>query len=251
MRVPRGARDPDDDELASAVRRRLAAAGLRATARQDFGAAAHLLERAARLLRRTSSTFASSSSCATPMLETGRGDDALEHADPGATSIERGRSRRGAVPPYPGRHHPTYIVPEGATERLATLADEALPELLASGDDVALYTVHHARGWSAFIRGRLDTALPEFELAASHARRAERQATSRVASLCRLYGTTTVADLLEWLERHEVSASRDPLLQASWATAHAMCGRFDVARAILQRARAMLAERGGSRHSPP
>src|SRR6185295_17667532 len=71
---------PDDAGLASAVHGRLAAAGLRAMARQDFGAATHLLERAAaalpdqldvrlELLR------------ATALLETGRGDDALERAE--------------------------------------------------------------------------------------------------------------------------------------------------------------------------
>ncbi len=236
---------PDDAGLAPAVHGRLAAAGLRAMARQDFGAATHLLERAAaalpdqvdvrlELLR------------ATALLETGRGEDALERAESLAQRASELGDRIGELCGLlQAGIIRTFVEPEGETERLASLADEVLPEILASGDDVALFTVHHARASSAFIRGRMDTALPAFELAASHATRAGVPGDLLGwRAVCRLCGRTTVSDLLEWLEEDEVSGSRDPLFQASRATAHAMCGRFDVARAILARTRAELAERG-------
>ena len=168
-RIARGSGLPDDAGLAPAVRRRLAAAGLRAVARQDFGAAVHLLERAAAALPNELDVRLELQR-ATALLETGRGDDALELAE---SLAQRASGRRDRVGELCGLLQAgiirTYVEPEGATERLATLADRALPELLASGDDVALYTVHHARGWAAFIRGGSDTAVQAFELAASHA----------------------------------------------------------------------------------
>ena len=236
---------PDDTGVASAVRGRLGAAGLRAMGRQDFGAAAHLLERASKALPSRLDVRLELQR-ATAMLETGRGDDALEHAESLAQRASAQGDRVGELCLLlQAGIIRTYVVPEGATERLATLANEALPELLASGDDVALYTVHHARGWSAFIRARSDTALEAFELAALHARRAGLPGELLGwRAVCRLYGTTTVSDLLEWLEQDEIAAARDPLLPACRAAAHAMCGRFDVARAILAQSRSDLAERG-------
>ncbi len=141
----------------------------------------------------------------------------------------------------------TYIAPEGATGQLDTLAVQALPELLALGDDVALHTVYQARGWAAFLRGRTDSARDAYDLAALHARRAglvdEHEGWR---SICRLYGTTPVAELLMWLDANESRAGNDHWHRTSRAMAVAWQGGFDEARELLAASRAELAERGGS-----
>jgi tetratricopeptide (TPR) repeat protein len=62
---------------------------------------------------------------------------------------------------------------------------------------------------------------------------------------CRFFGTTSLSELLAWLDENEPRAGRDHFFRASRAGSLAMLGRFDEARAILAEQRTELAERGG------
>jgi class 3 adenylate cyclase len=72
---------PRDDELAAAAKSRLMAGGLRASRRQDYGAAVSLFERAAALVPPTDRDLALEIEFAMPLVWTGRGDEALRRAD--------------------------------------------------------------------------------------------------------------------------------------------------------------------------
>jgi tetratricopeptide (TPR) repeat protein len=137
--------------------------------------------------------------------------------------------------------------PRGATEKLAALVEQALPVFDAAGDDLALYVGHSARARAAAERGRQDAALEAYERAFANARRAGHEPSSMVASLawCRFSGTTSVSELLAWLDEVEPSAGRNQFFRAYRGWSLARLGRFDEVRAIIAQARAEQAERGG------
>jgi len=113
----------------------------------------------------------------------------------------------------------------------------------AAGDDVALCIAYSAVGWVGWMRGEMDRGLEAWERAAAHARHAGLASDFlewRAAH--RYYGTTTVSDLLAWLEK-QPRAGRDYWLRTNRVRAQAMLGRFDEARAILADVRAELAAR--------
>jgi len=96
------------------------------------------------------------------------------------------------------------------------------------------------------MRAQTDAALEAYERAAAHARQAcLPDELLGWRALSRLYGTTPVSQLPAWFEENEPRHGRDHWLRAARATALAMLGRFDEARAILAETRAELAERGG------
>ena len=239
---------PEDGALAAAARRRLTAAGYRALTRQDFSAAIQLLGRAVALVPRTEIDVSLELQLAQALTHAGRADEGLAHAE---SLAERAASSGDRVGELCGRlQHAlclTYVAPEGATERLRTLSDEVLPELLESGDDVALQTLYHARGWVAFLLGRTDAARDAHDQEAVHALRAG-VADDRIGwrSICRLYGTTPVSEVLAWLDDNEAQAGPDQWHRIARAMAFAWQGRFEEARVLLARTRAELGERGAS-----
>ena len=132
----------------AAARARLAAAGRRALSRWDGRAATGLLSRAVRLLREdVDLDVALELDLAEAPFFVGRGDDALERS---AALAERGgsdrRLGRRAVREDRGGRLRLHLEPEGATEQLSALTDEALPLFEADGDDIALYNVYRAAG---------------------------------------------------------------------------------------------------------
>ena len=139
------------------------------------------------------------------------------------------------------------LEPEGATERLAALIDEALPVFEAAGDDLALYIAYSALAELAEARAQMDAALEAYEQAFAYARQAGHVPAGFLAwrAACRFFGTTPVSELLAWLDENEPRAGRDHFLRAYRAGSLAMLGRFDEARAILAEEHAELAERGG------
>jgi tetratricopeptide (TPR) repeat protein len=239
---------PDEASLAAAARGRLTAAGSRALARQDFGAAARLLGRAVALLPPTEIDVPLELHLTEALMNAGRGGEALQQAESlAARAAERGdrvgelcgRLQHGIIL--------TYIAPEGATEQLEALADDALPELLEAGNDLALHSVYRARGWVAFLRGRTDSARDAYDLAARYSRPASLvDEHLGWRSICRLYGTTPIPELLAWLDDTESRAGHDHWHRTSRAMALAWQGRFDDARTLLSGTRAELADRGNS-----
>ena len=96
------------------------------------------------------------------------------------------------------------------------------------------------------MRGQMDALVEAYERAAVHAEQAG-MANDFLAwrSTGRLHGTTSVQELLAWLDEHEPRDTPSYWLRQRRAEGLARLGSFDEARAILADARAVLAERGG------
>jgi tetratricopeptide (TPR) repeat protein len=239
---------PDDVTLAAAARQRLTDGGHRAARRQDYDAAASLLERAAALVPSSEVDLALESELRDVLIWTSRADDALRRAD---ALTERALAAGDQVGALCGRIQAGMVrlslQPEGAAEKLSALAEQALPVFEAAGDDLALHIGYSALGGVADARGRADAALEAHEQAFAHALQAGHQPSWMLGMLafCRFAGTTSVSELLAWLDETEPHSGRDQFFNAYRAWSLAKLGRFDEARMILTRARAEQLERGG------
>jgi class 3 adenylate cyclase len=236
------------DELAAAAQRRLTDAGRRAYLRADYGAAVSLLGRAATLVPPTELDLALETDLVDALFYGGKTGDARRRA---LSIAERASAEGDRVGELCGRIKEgvfrLYLEPEGATDELAALAEQALPVFEAAGDDLALYVGYSALGEMANMRAQMDALLEAFERAAAHARQAglPHQFLGWRAG-ARLVGTTPVSELLAWLDEQEVRGVRHPYLRTKRARALAMLGRFAEARGILAEVRTELAERGGT-----
>jgi class 3 adenylate cyclase/tetratricopeptide (TPR) repeat protein len=239
---------PSDDELTAAARRRLTAAGRRAIIRFDSGAAVRLLERAIALVPPAQVNLALELDLVDALLWTGQGGEALRRAGSLAEQASAApdriselclRIKAGVIR--------LFLLPEGATETLAALVEQALPMFEDAEDDLALYLGYSALGQVAAGSAEMDAAVDAFERAVVHARRAglPYQLLAMRAG-ARLEGTTPVSELLAWVEERKVSgaASEYKGLRRPHAHALAMLGRFEEARAILAEAGAEFADRG-------
>jgi tetratricopeptide (TPR) repeat protein len=237
---------PDDVNLAALARRRLAAGGYRAALRQDYGASAGLLERAAALVPEIDLALEAELSFA--LVWTGRTHEALRRADDLAARASAAGDRVGELcGRIQGAVLRVDLEPEGMTEKLAALVDQALPVFRAASDDLALYIAYTALGVVAGVRAQADAALDADERAFAHARQPGHHPPGLLGSRAsgRFFGTTPASELLDWLDENEPPARRDHFLRAYRAGTLAMLGRFDEARAILAGQRAELADRGG------
>jgi class 3 adenylate cyclase/thioredoxin-like negative regulator of GroEL len=236
-----------NDELAAAAQRHLTAAGRRAHLRADYGAAVSLLERAAALVPPSELDLAIETDLVDALFWGGKGGDALRRAD---SIAERASAARDEVGALCGRIQAGIVrmslEPEGASERLAALVEQALPVFVAAGHDLALYTAYHGLAQVAFEHGQIGAALEAYERAAVYALAAGvSQEFLEWRASCRFYGTTPVSGVLAWLDEHEPRAGRDHWLRMYRALTLAMLGRFDEGRPLLAEIRAELAERGG------
>ena len=237
---------PDDPMLAAAARRRLTASGQRAQLRADYGAAVRLYERAAALVPAAEIDLALEAELGDALYWAGKGPDSLRRAESLSARASAAGDRVGELC---GRIREsmlrTSLEPEGATEKLAALIEEALPVFHAAGDDAALYV-----GYSALVqvwntRGQMDAGLEAYEQAATHAQQAGLPPWDPGARAhFRFLGTTPVTGLLAWLDANEPQVGWNHGLRSTEARALAMLGRFDEARAIVAETRAVLAERG-------
>jgi class 3 adenylate cyclase len=238
-----------DDELAAAARRRLTAAGRRASVRQDFGAAVRLLERALALVASDEIDVGLETDLVDALYQTGEGGEALRQAD---SLIERASVAGDEVGELCGRIKAGLIRlllgPAVATAQLSALLEQALPVFEAARDDLALYIGYIALGDLENFHARLDAVLEAYERAAAHARQAglPYQLLGNRA-LGRYFGATPVSELLAWLDEQGARGGQDIPLRMYRGRALAMLGRFDEARALLAHVRAELADRGGGR----
>jgi class 3 adenylate cyclase/tetratricopeptide (TPR) repeat protein len=238
---------PDDAILKAKARRRLADAGHRAARRQDYAAAASLLERAVALVPPSEVDLLLEHELAGVLGWASRAEDALRRAD---ALAERALATGDQIVALCGRIQAGIVrvsFDRKAAKELSALLEQALPAFEAAGDNLALYFGYFALGEVADAAGRPDTALEAFERAFAHARQVGHQPSSMLGTLayCRFIGTTPVSELLVWLDETEPRAGRDQFFSAYRAWSLAKLGRFDEARAILARARADQAERGG------
>ena len=235
------------DDLAAAARRRLTAAGRRAYLRADYGAAVSLLERAAALVPAAAVDVALETDLAEALFDTGRGEDALQRAQ---SLAERAAAAGDRVGELCGRIQEgwftIFLQPEGASEQLAALLEQALPVFEDARDDLALYIGYSALEKVELTRGKMDARLDACERAFVHAQRAglpHELLWGRGAS--RYYGSTPAMELLAWLDEQEAGGVRGHWLRRFRGAALAMLGHVDQGRALLAQARAELAERGG------
>jgi class 3 adenylate cyclase/tetratricopeptide (TPR) repeat protein len=238
---------PSDEELAAAARRRLTAAGRRASFRQDFGVAVRLLERAAALMPPAELDLALEIDLADALFWGGRGGDALRRA---GSIAERASAAGDRVGELCGRIqeelYRIFLQPEGATVKLAALVEQALPVFEAAGDDLALYIGYSALGHVANTRGQSDARLDACERAFVHAQQAGLpHHLYEWRGAARFNGTTPFPELLAWLDEQEGRGARTTYLRSCRGAAVARLGRFDEARSLLAEVRAELAERGG------
>src|SRR5205814_5264969 len=129
-----------DDELADAARHRLATAGRAAYRRSDSHAAVSLLTRAAALVPSDEIDLALEVDLIEALFWGDKGGDALRRA---ASLAERAAAAGDRIGALCGRIEEgalrTWLEPEGATDRLAALLEQAVPVFEAAGDDFALY----------------------------------------------------------------------------------------------------------------
>jgi class 3 adenylate cyclase/tetratricopeptide (TPR) repeat protein len=246
-RVELGA--PDDGALTAAARTRLTSAGRRALSRQDLAAAVNLLERAAALVPPDEVDVALEIDRIDALFFSGKPHDARRLA--GAVS-ERARAAGDRIGELCGRIEEAkvrlYIEPEGAAAALAEVIDEALPVFEAAGDELALYVAYRALAQVAHMRALMDTALEALETAVVHARRtglSHHEISAQPAlGAARYFGSTPVPELIAWLDEQQQRGLRHIAFRFHRATALAMLGRSDEARAIVAELRAEIADRG-------
>ena len=236
-----------NDELTAAARGRLAAAGRRARLRGDERAAVSLLERASVLVPPSELDVALEIELVDALFWAGRGSDALRRT---TVLAERAAAAGDPVGELVGRLKEGIfrinIEPEGQTDRLAALIEQALPVFETAGDDVALHVGYFAVGWVAAMRCQMSAMLEAFERAATHARRAglSNEFIGWRATAC-LLGPAPLSEVLAWLDAQQEQWGSLHSLRSVRAQALCMLGRFDEARSILANVREEQTERGG------
>ena len=238
----------DDGELAAAARRRLAAAGRRALSRQDYGAAANLLERTVALVPEGEIDVPLELSLTGALVWGGRGREGLEHASSAAERAAAAGDRLGELCARLDEGiKRAHLEPEEETiDQLAALAELALPVFEEAGDEFALHVAYCALGQVSNLHGKQDALVVAYERAIGHARRVGFPNPFLIGwcGAGRLLGTTPVSELLAWQDEQDDRERRNPWFRAQRAEALAMLGRFTEARTLVDELQADLAERG-------
>jgi class 3 adenylate cyclase len=240
--------------LAERAAERLSASGRRAYARADTPAAVNLLERASALLsaddqrRLILLPFLGRALIESGELE--RADsvlsDAVENARAGGEQLV---AADAAVALSYLRAH---TVPELSDEEIAYELKGVIEVLEGLGDEAALARALSLAGMLRYWRGEAAAAIADLELAAGYARQAGDQAQEaeslHYVLLATLWGPTTVDEALERVEEIRVGVEVNRRLEVTVlrtrAQLAAMQGRFDAARDLLARAKAMAEELG-------
>jgi class 3 adenylate cyclase/tetratricopeptide (TPR) repeat protein len=238
-----------DDELRADARRYLADAGSRAIIRDDFVAAQHLIRRALELVPAGEVDVPLEIDLGIAIFFAGRLEESHRSLVATAERAAAVGDRIGELSArLEGAMFKIYSEPHGAGAELESLIAETSPELEAAADDFALYVLHFARTQLAHLRSRFDDELEAIEPMTYHAQRTGRPHliywASQSGGVARLFGSTSVADCLAWLDQREVQIGPD-WQDAHWRSAAlAMLGRFDEARRFQSEFQDGLEERG-------
>ena len=241
--------EPVDVKLAAAARERLVGAARKALLRSDEHAAVNLLRGAASVTDQPLD-LAAQVDLLDALFFTGRMREAYELA--GAEAAAAADSVRRHCMLLEEGVIRIYLEPEGATERLARLVDEALPVFEAARDDVALAVGYWASFQVEWMGARMDAARVAGERSIEHSRRAalpqrEYKLLPQL-SAAQFHGSTPLPELEAWLDEQEAAGRRHPGFQANRAYAHVYAGRTDEARRLIAATRAEVVERGGGVH---
>jgi class 3 adenylate cyclase/tetratricopeptide (TPR) repeat protein len=247
VRYRRELGEPVGDELAAAARERLSSAGRRAMSRFDFGATANLLERAAAFVPPTQLDLALETDLIGALHWGDEGQEALARA---RSVTERAAAAGDRIGELCGRIEEASlrisVDPEGATEALEALIEQALPVFEAAGDEIALRIAYRALGDAANMRAQMDRATAAFEQADAYTGPVKPVSLVGYASHGRFHGSTPLSELLAWQDEQDLHEQRGYWLRTHRIAALAMLGRFEEARALLAELRATLIERGAT-----
>jgi tetratricopeptide (TPR) repeat protein len=219
----------------------LEAAGRRALARLDVGAARNLFERALGLRPEADPAVTLRLELAEVLFLSGDAAGATRAAADAAgrardTRYEVGRLRAelmGArITALTGGGEPT--ADEDASGLLLALAAEARPVFEAAGDDIALTEAWVGTAWGQLVRCHYAAMLEAVERALDHAARAAYTRWERELPVWKgtalFYGPTRVEEVLRW---HEAEQPRHAIALRQHGVLEAMRGRFDEARSLL------------------
>jgi class 3 adenylate cyclase len=230
-----------DEPVAARAADLLEAAGRRALARLDVGAARNLFERALSLRPDADPAVTLRLDLAEVLFLSGDAAGATQAAADAAerareTGYEVGRLRAeltGArIKALTPREEPA--AGENASGALLALAAEARPVFEAAGDDIALTEAWVGNAWAELIRCHYAAMLDAVERAVDHAARAGFTRWERELPVWKgtalFYGPTPVDEVLRW---HEAEQPRHAIALRQHGVLEAMRGRFDEARALL------------------
>jgi class 3 adenylate cyclase/tetratricopeptide (TPR) repeat protein len=229
-----------DGTLSARARERLAAAGRRALARLDYGAAAVMLERAVALLPEDGYDSNLELDLVSALFFGGRPGEinarVTSLAERAAAAGDRTTELRSLLN---GEIVRSYVRQNVGVDALGQLARRVLPELEEIGDPLALYDVWNALTLVA--HGQMHNAdkLEAAERAVAYAKQAgdERRVNLLLPYLvnARYYGPTPAPEALAWIDEQDAAGVLHPALDAHRAEFLAMLGRVEEARAAHER----------------
>jgi class 3 adenylate cyclase/tetratricopeptide (TPR) repeat protein len=240
--------------LAEQAAERLSAAGRRAYARADAAAAINLLERASALLprhdRRRLSLLPSLGRALMESGELERSDSVLSEAV--ETALAAGDQLVAADASVARSYVRVHAVPELSDEEVAEDLERVIPVLRGLGDEAVLARALSLAGMLRYWRGDAAGAVADLEQAASYARQAgdrpQEAESLQYVLLATLWGPTTVQEALDRVEEIRVGSEANQRLEVTLlrtrAQLEAMLGRFDTARDLVARPKALAEELG-------
>ena len=235
--------------LAAAAAERLGAAGRRAIERADVGAARNLLERTLALLPPDALDVVLELKLAQTLFMAGDPSQAVARA---ARTAERAAAADEPLGELHARIEHVQLLahtdPQGRTEELEALVEEARPLFEQAGYDVGLAALWGAVCWVEHTRCRFDAGSAAAERAIEHARRAGDRQLQRLLLLPLVadtsMGAKPVDEYLLWLDEMAARHGDQPMLDEWRAGALGLLGRFEEARGAYAKALAAAQERG-------
>jgi class 3 adenylate cyclase/tetratricopeptide (TPR) repeat protein len=229
-----------DDALAARARERLAAAGRRALARLDYGAAAVILDRAVALLQEDDYDANLELDLVAALFFGGRPGEIEGRVTSLAERAARAGDRTTEIRSrLNGEIARSYVDANVDIDGLERLAREVLPELEERGDPLALCDAWNAMTLVAHSRMQNADKLTAAERAVGYAKQAddERRVTLLLPYLvnARYYGPTPAPEALAWIEEQNAAGVHHPAFDAHRAQFLSMLGRFEEARAVHER----------------
>jgi class 3 adenylate cyclase/tetratricopeptide (TPR) repeat protein len=240
--------------LAERAAERLSAAGRRAYGRADTAAAVNLLERAGALLpqhdRRRLSLLPTLGRALLESGELERSDSTLSEAVENARAA--GEQLVAADAAVALSYLRAHTVPELSDEQVAHDLEGVIHVLAGLGDEAVLARALSLAGMLRYWRGEAAAAIADLERAADYARlvgdRPQEAESLQYVLMALLWGPTTVDDALERVEAIRAGAEANQRLEVTLlrtrAQLEAMQGRFETARDLLARAKALAEELG-------
>ena len=245
--------DTDAEALAVRGAEHLESAGRKAVARSDYPGAVSLLERAAALLPDDHARQAKLlPDLGAALIEAGRLAGAEQVLADGSRAAAAAGDECAGARALVQQQFLRLRGESAATAEVAAVVEHVVPVFERGGDEYGLCNAFRLRAWLHWIEAQADAAARAWEQAAVHARHAGAE-DERIDILCWVatslfLGPTPVPDGVRRCEaiRREGSGNLAAVAHVlqSLAGFHAMEGRFDHARELLDSSKAALDELG-------